>query len=68
LAPLKLIGIGLVLVIIGVIGPVLMVLELVETTYWLSFLSYGASTCGLILGMTGSAFYARVRIKEKERE
>ena len=66
--PRKLIAIGLVLVILGVVGPVLMVLELVETTFWLSFLSYGASTCGLILGMTGSAFYARVRIKEKERE
>ena len=68
MAPWKLIAIGLVLVIIGVIGPVLMVLELVETTYWLSFVSYGASTCGLILGMTGSAFYARGRIRDKERD
>lgn len=56
------------MVIIGVIGPVLMVLELVETTYWLSLVSYGASTCGLILGMTGSAFYARERIRDKERD
>ena len=66
MAPWKLIAIGLVLVIIGVIGPVLMVLELVETTYWLSFVSYGASTCGLIIGMVGSAFYARGRVRDKE--
>ena len=68
MAPWKLIGIGLVLVVLGVVGPVLMVLGLAETTYWLSFLSFGASTCGVLMGMVGSAFFARDRIRERDRK
>lgn len=63
-APWKLIGIGLVLVILGVIGPSLMVLGMIESTFWLGGLSYLSSTIGLILGVIGSAFYAREHFKD----
>lgn len=64
IAPWKLIVIGLVLVILGVVGPLLMVLRLVESTFWLGGISYLSSTVGLIMGMIGSAFYARQQIRD----
>lgn len=62
IAPWKLIVIGLILVIMGVVGPLLMVLRLVEPTFWVGGFSYLASTLGLIMGMIGSAFYARQQV------
>jgi hypothetical protein len=59
----KLIGIGLVLVILGVVGPLLMVMGMVAPTFWLGGFSYFASTIGLMLGLLGAAFYARERVK-----
>ncbi len=66
MSPFKLVGLGMLLVILGVLGPLLMVLELVATTYWLSFLSYGASIGGLLLGLMGSAFYVRERTRDDD--
>ena len=60
----KLIGIGLVLVLLGVVGPLLMVLGLVKSTFWLGGFSYFVSTIGLMLGLIGGAFYAREHIKD----
>jgi len=65
LKPGKLVGIGMILVVLGVVGPLLMVLELVKTTFWLSFFSYVASTFGLLFGLVGAAFYARERVRDK---
>jgi len=65
-APPKLIGLGLLLVVLGVVGPFLMVLQVVESTFWLSFLSYGASTMGLFLGLIGAAFYARLHVRDQD--
>jgi hypothetical protein len=60
MSPQKMILIGLLLVLAGVALPGLMLLRFVETTFLLAFLSYGASVTGLILGMIGSAMYARM--------
>jgi len=59
--PVKLIIIATVLLILGVVLPFLMVLELVTPTLFLNFLSYGCSTCGLIVGFIGIGQYIRVR-------
>ncbi len=64
--PPKLIGLGLLLVIAGVVGPVLMVLRIVEATFWLSFFSYGSSFVGLLFGLVGGAFYARERLRRDD--
>jgi hypothetical protein len=58
---LKLIIVGFVLLLVGVVLPFLMVLGLVESTLLLSFLAYGSSTAGLILGFVGIAQYSRGR-------
>lgn len=55
--PIRVIVIGICLMVLGVIAPLLMVMHIVESTFFLNFLSYGASIGGLILGMIGLAFY-----------
>jgi hypothetical protein len=59
--PLKLIIIGFFLVLFGFIGPLLMILGIVETTFTFSFLSHIASISGLFLGTIGAAMYIRLR-------
>jgi hypothetical protein len=59
---------GFILLLLGVILPGLMVLHLVTATFLLSFLSYGATFLGTILGLIGSLFYvARRRGNRKDR-
>ncbi|HET91540.1 MAG TPA: hypothetical protein ENN99_12510 [Chloroflexi bacterium] len=60
-APKKLIIGGGILAVLGVLGPLLMVLEIVPASFALSFLSYTASIAGVLLGMIGSAYYVRGR-------
>ena len=50
---------GLVLVLLGFVVPFLMVLKILEASFALSFLSYGASVTGLLLGLIGAAWYSR---------
>jgi hypothetical protein len=52
--PWKLIGIGFVLVLLGFVLPVLMVIDVIQTSLLLSLLSHGASVSGLILGLVGT--------------
>ena len=59
LHPLKLIIIGFLLVLFGFIAPLLMVINVIEASFILSFLSHGASISGLLLGLIGAAMYSR---------
>ncbi len=61
LQPKRMLIIGAFLVIFGVVVPFLMVLRLIETTFWLSFLAYAASVAGLLFGVIGAAMYVRQR-------
>jgi hypothetical protein len=61
--PVRLILIGLVLMVLGVVFPFLMVMHLVQSTYFLNFFSYSASLVGLFLGLIGSASYVRSKRK-----
>ena len=58
---LKLIFVALGMLLIGVALPFMMVLELLESTLFLSFLSHGCSTLGLVLGFVGMAQYMAKR-------
>jgi hypothetical protein len=58
--PKKIIAIGFVLVLFGFLAPFLMVIKVIEASYVLSFLSYGASVGGLLLGLVGAAWYSRL--------
>jgi hypothetical protein len=64
LSPIKIILIGFGLVVLGVVLPFLMVLHVIESTFFLNFFSYGASLAGLFLGLIGSASYVRQRRKK----
>ena len=59
--PWKLIVIGFVLVLMGFVLPFLMVVRVLESSIFLSFLSYAASVGGLFLGLIGAAMYVRIR-------
>jgi len=49
--PKLLMLIAVLLMLFGVIMPLLMVIKLVESTFFWNFLSFGASTLGLLLGI-----------------
>lgn len=53
------IAVGFVLVFLGFLLPFLMVLHILESTFFLNFFSYTASVLGLFLGIISVAFYAR---------
>lgn len=57
--PWALILIGFVLVLVGFVGPMLMVVRVIQPNLLLSFISHGASVAGLFLGMLGGALYVR---------
>lgn len=61
--PVRLILIGFFLVLFGFVGPLLMVIGVVETSFAFSFLSHAASVSGLLLGVIGTAMYAGTRKK-----
>jgi hypothetical protein len=51
--------IGFFMVLAGVILPFLMVLRILESTFFLNFFSYTISTLGVFLGIIGTAMYVR---------
>lgn len=53
--PGRLMLIAVLLMLFGVVMPFLMVIQAVKSTFFLNFLSYGASTLGLLLGIVSLA-------------
>jgi hypothetical protein len=64
ISPVQMILIGVVLMVLGIVFPFLMVLKVIESTFFLNFFSYSASLVGLFLGVIGSAFYLRQNKKK----
>lgn len=62
--PVHVILIGFLLVLLGVILPFLMVIKILESTFFLNFFSYTASILGLFLGLVGASLYAREHRKK----
>ncbi len=56
---IKLVWTGFGGVLLGVALPLLMVLDVIQPTFLLGFISFGASVGGLMLGIIGSAMAAR---------
>ncbi len=59
--PFHLIISGFILVVIGMVLPFLMVLRIIESTFFLNFFSFTASVAGLFLGISGASMYARLK-------
>lgn len=53
--------VGGALAIAGVIFPLLMVIKILPSTFFLAFVSYGASVSGVFLGVIGVAMNVRDR-------
>ena len=65
LNPKVLLGVGFLLLVLGVVLPIMMVLQIIPSTFFLNFFSYGASLVGLIMGMIGiMEFVARSRNRD----
>jgi len=60
-SPRFLIGLGLFLMLLGIILPFLMVIHMLESTFFLNFFSWSASVAGLLLGTVGFAMSTRMR-------
>ena len=56
---------GFVLVLFGFALPFLMVLQVIQSTFFLDFLAYAASFSGLLLGIIGSAVYTATRRRRR---
>jgi len=60
--------IGFFLVLFGFAAPFLMVLKLIPSSFWLSFLSHAASVSGLFLGLIGASHYIEVNKKKSDSD
>jgi len=58
-SPRFLLSLGLFLMLLGIALPFLMVIQVLESTFFLNFLSWGASVSGLSFGTIGFAIYSR---------
>jgi len=61
LTPVRMIVLGMLLAIAGVILPLLMVIKVLPSTFFLNFFSYFLSMGGTFLGIIGAAMYVRFR-------
>ncbi len=57
--PTTLLIIGFLLSLLGFGLPLLMVIHVLPSTFFLNFFSFGASMSGLMLGILGGALYVR---------
>jgi hypothetical protein len=64
--PVVMILIGFVLVTLGMVFPFLMVMQFLESTFFLNFFSFAASVSGLFLGLIGGAMYVRLNREKKK--
>lgn len=66
--PGRLIALAIFLLLFGFVMPFLIVLEVVKSTFFLNFLSFGASVLGLYLGVTGIVAYRGKEQKNHDKE
>jgi hypothetical protein len=60
-SPRLLLTLSVVLMLLGIILPFLMVIQVLESTFFLNFFSWGASVAGLAFGTVGFAMWSRGR-------
>jgi purine-cytosine permease-like protein len=61
LTPGRLVFIGFLLALLGVVLPFLMVMEVIKSTFFLNFVSFIVSLIGVIIGVMGSIYYVRIK-------
>ena len=58
-SPRLLLSFGLTLMLLGIILPFLILIHVLESTFFLNFFSWGASVAGLSFGTIGFAIYSK---------
>lgn len=58
-SPRLLLSLGVFLMLLGIALPFLMVIQVLESTFFLNFFSWGASVSGLALGTIGFALWSK---------
>ncbi len=67
--PWKTILLGGSMLLVSVILPLLMVLQILRSSFFLNFLAYGLSVSGLLIGFIGIVTMVRIgRAKEKFKD
>jgi len=62
-SPVKMMVVGAVLMIAGVVLPLFMVIKLIESTFLLAVISYMASLAGMFIAFLGLFSYVHIRRK-----
>ena len=60
-SPRFLLALGVIMMLLGIVLPFMMVIQVLESTFFLNFLSWGLSVAGLAFGTIGFAMYSRKR-------
>jgi hypothetical protein len=60
-SPRLLLSLGVILMLLGIVLPFLMIIKVLESTFFLNFFSWGASVAGLSFGTIGFAMWSRGR-------
>ena len=63
-APWKIILLGFIMVTLGLVFPLLMVLQVVKSSFFLNFLSVLLSVGGVLVGFIGMSFFVKVQRKK----
>jgi hypothetical protein len=58
-SPVWILIVGFLLVVVGVLIPWLIVLGIIQSTFFLNFLAFGCTFVGVMLGIIGSAYLVR---------
>jgi hypothetical protein len=66
--PRRIILFGFILVLTGAVLPFLIVLQILESTLFLNFVSFTASISGLLLGLAGAGMYVSEHRHHRERD
>jgi len=59
--PRFLLSLGIFLMMLGIVIPFLIVIKILESTFFLNFFSWGSSVAGLAFGTIGFAMYSKGR-------
>ncbi|PKO08742.1 MAG: hypothetical protein CVU40_14065 [Chloroflexi bacterium HGW-Chloroflexi-2] len=65
ITPKRLMFTGFLCVLMGVVFPFLMVMQVLESTFFLNFFSFTISLIGIIIGVIGSAYYFRINRRDR---
>lgn len=60
-SPRLLLTLSVILMLLGIILPFLMVIQILESTFFLNFFAWGASVVGLAFGTIGFAMWSKGR-------